>query len=207
MYFQSAGLITAEDVVYLAAAVAVRTRKSASRGGSRLDLDPEFAMGEFGSLRFRTHEPDEPAGRFQRASVNLRNLHWRHDHGFIADYPGFGFYMPLEAVPAGPTGLVLTPFTSSSIMFRTCTAIMPSNSAETSVATLPTRLSLARRKARSISGEASCARKLYWRGVPTFRDDSIGEPGARAQPMGVCSFDSGRLARPSESDGQSRAAL
>ena len=75
MYFQSAGLITAEDVVYLATAMAVRTTKSTSRGGNELDMDSEFAMGKLGSLWFRPHEQDEPAGRFQRAGVNLRNLH------------------------------------------------------------------------------------------------------------------------------------
>ncbi len=92
MYFQSAGLITAEDVIVPGAAVAVRTAKSASRGRNGVDLEPEFTMGELGSLRLRTHEPDEPTGRLQRATVKLRNLHWRHDHWFTADYQSRAFY-------------------------------------------------------------------------------------------------------------------
>ena len=72
--------------------MAFRSRQSASRGGGELGLDPEFAMGECGSLRFRTHEQDEPAGRFQRAAVKLRDLHRRYNHGLLAHYQAFGFY-------------------------------------------------------------------------------------------------------------------
>ena len=44
-------------------------------------------------------------------------------------------------------------------------------------------------------------------GDPAFGDDSIGGPGTTPKPVVLCSLDSGRLARYSESHAESRAAL
>ena len=206
MYFQSAGLITAEDVVYLATAMAVRTTKSASRSGNKLDLDSEFAMGELGSLRFRTHEQDEPAGRFQRAGVNLRNLHGRDDHGLTADYQGFGFQCAWRQSRLALQVWTRHRLSNSSTMFRICTAIMPSNSAEISAATLPTHPSLARRKVQSISGEAG-ALENFLAGIPTFATIQSGSPARNLSQWAYAASIQDDWRVTAETDGQSGTAL
>ena len=72
MYFQSEGVITAEDVVYLQQ----QWRSVQDNRPKVLGINwtyPEFAFGECGPVWLRTHEPGKFAGRFQPAGDNLWN--------------------------------------------------------------------------------------------------------------------------------------
>ena len=188
------------------AAVAVRTAKSASRGGSRMDLEPEFAMGEFSTLRFRTHEPDEPTGRFQRPTVNVWHFHWGDGHGFTTDYQDFR----LQCTWGGPLAYRFGPDTV--YQFVDYVSYVHGNHAfkfggdfRRNLAD-PSQFGAAKGQIKFLGSPS-----LFHSGTSCKESHRLRRFSRGTRPetksMGVCAFDTGRLACLTETDGQSRAAL
>jgi hypothetical protein len=78
-YFQSEGVITAEDAIYL-------QQQWRSVQDNRPRVLGEFALGKCCPIWLCTHEPGEFTDRFRRAPDHLWNLHGRHGRGGNADY-------------------------------------------------------------------------------------------------------------------------